>query len=95
MRYDLIAGGKAKDIIYQGVKMGRPRRDVEPVIHQVKFVLIPGEDDDLIEFFANLPSRGKASAVKTAMRNGGVTQALNASAAEAAEMLAALDDFLL
>lgn len=56
--------------------MGRPRREDSVIIHQVKLWLIPGEDDDLIDFMATLPERGKAAAVKAAMRGGIVGNAL-------------------
>jgi len=74
--------------------MGRPRREVEPVIHTIKMVLTPGEDDDLIAFLEGLPARRKAAAVKTAMRSGSLGASLDAGEDDA-EMLAALDDFLL
>lgn len=50
--------------------MGRPRRVVQPVEIQVKLLCFPGLDDDLIAFFATVPPRRKATAVKAAMRSG-------------------------
>jgi hypothetical protein len=50
--------------------MGRPCRTTKAVVHQVKLVLTPGEDDDLIRYLETLPARAKASAVKAAMRSG-------------------------
>lgn len=73
--------------------MGRPRRTIAPVIHTIKLVLTPGEDDDLIAFLEGLPVRRKASAVKTAMRSGSLGAPLDADGDDA-EMLAALDEFL-
>ena len=53
---------------------GRPRR--ETVVVMVKLRLHPGEDDDLIDFFASLPDRGRARAVMTALRTGSINQVL-------------------
>jgi hypothetical protein len=41
-----------------------------------KLRLHPGEDDDLIDFFASLPERGRARAVMTALRTGNIAQIL-------------------
>ena len=53
---------------------GRPRR--ETVVVMVKLRLHPGEDDDLIDFFASLLDRGRARAVMTALRTGNIGQVL-------------------
>ena len=53
---------------------GRPRR--ETVVVWVKLRPHPGEDDDLIGFFASLPERGRARAVISALRTGNVNQVL-------------------
>ena len=53
---------------------GRPRR--ETVVVMIKLRLHPGEDDDLIDFFASLPDRGRARAVITALRTGNINQVL-------------------
>ena len=55
-------------------KGGRPRR--ETVVVRVKLRLHPGEDDDLIDFFASLPERGRARAVIGALRTGDINQVL-------------------
>jgi hypothetical protein len=55
-------------------RAGRPRR--ETVVVMVKLRLHPGEDDDLIDFFASLPDRGRARAVITALRTGNINQVL-------------------
>ena len=55
-------------------KGGRPRR--ETVVVRVKLRLHPGEDDDLIAFFASLPERGRARAVIGALRSGDIGQVL-------------------
>jgi hypothetical protein len=53
---------------------GRPRR--ETVIVWLKLRLHPGEDDDLIDFFASLPEGGRARAVVMALRTGDIGQVL-------------------
>ena len=53
---------------------GRPRR--ETIVVRVKLRLHPGEDDDLIDFFASLPERGRARAVIGALRTGNINQVL-------------------
>ena len=55
-------------------KGGRPRR--ETVVVRVKLRLHPGEDNDLIDFFASLPERGRARAVIGALRTGDILQVL-------------------
>jgi len=55
-------------------KGGRPRR--ETVVVRVKLRLHPGEDDDLIDFFASLPKRGRARAVIGALRSGDIRRVL-------------------
>jgi len=36
---------------------------------------MPGEDDDLLDFFRNVPAGKKALAVKTGLRSGGMQTA--------------------
>ena len=55
-------------------KGGRPKK--ETVVVRVKLRLHPGEDDDLIDFFASLPERGRARAVIGALRTGNINQVL-------------------
>lgn len=73
--------------------MGRPRKAVQGIVHQVKLVLTPGEDDDLIRFMAALPARAKANAVKTAMRSG-MTQAEETGSDQDAGLYAALGEMV-
>ena len=54
--------------------MARPRLPVPSLLVNVKFHLRPGEDDDLIRFFAELPPRRRATALKVVLRMGGMTQ---------------------
>ncbi len=49
---------------------GRPWRTPRPTVVNVKLLLYSGEDDDLLAFFAALPARQRASAVKSALRGG-------------------------
>ena len=49
---------------------GRPRLSSPPTIIQVKIRLYPGQDDDLIAFFASIPARLRATMVKQALRSG-------------------------
>ncbi len=53
---------------------GRPRR--ETITVWLKLRLHPGEDDDLIDFFASLPERGRARSVLAALRTGNIAQVL-------------------
>ena len=44
-------------------------------VRQIRFTLSlrEGEDDDLLFFFADIPERRRAAALKTALRAGGVS----------------------
>jgi len=53
--------------------MSRQRLEQRPIIVQVKMSLRPGEDDDLIEFFDQVPTRLRVAAVKQALRSGGMS----------------------
>ena len=53
---------------------GRPKK--ETIIVQISLSLHPGEDNDLIDFFASLPKRGRAKAVIMALRTGNIQQVL-------------------
>ncbi len=55
-------------------RAGRPRRETVQIF--IRLRLHPGEDDDLIDFFASLPERGRARAVITALRTGNIGQVL-------------------
>ena len=74
--------------------MARPALDM--VVHQVRVTLSlrEGEDDDLIDFMSRLPFRGRAAAVKTALRTGNLNAALCADGPDDDELADALEDFL-
>jgi hypothetical protein len=50
--------------------MSRPKSEIRPVIVRVELRLRPGEDEDLIAFFAPVPVNLRSSAVKQALRSG-------------------------
>jgi hypothetical protein len=54
-------------------RRGRPKLDCR--VQQVRFTLSlrEGEDEDLLSFFAGIPERRRAAAVKVALRAGGVS----------------------
>ena len=56
--------------------MARPRLPTPSQLVNVKFHLRPGDDDDLIRFFAALPPHRRAAALKVALRSGGMAQAV-------------------
>jgi hypothetical protein len=58
----------------------------------VKFHLRPGEDDDLIRFFADLPPRQRAAALKVALRSGGMARAAVEGLPDDATLMDALLD---
>lgn len=52
-------------------KRGRPRAGPREIV-SVKLYLVPGEDDDLIEWFASIPARLRARYVMAALRGAGL-----------------------
>jgi hypothetical protein len=73
---------------------GRPPATTPAWECHIHLRLREGEDDDLIAFLRNLPSRKRAAAVKAALRNGGMGLDSSQDASTDDELLAALDDFL-
>jgi hypothetical protein len=61
---------------------------------RITLSLRPGEDDDLLAFFETIPAGGRARAVMTALRQGGVGETAVGGKFDEAELLAALDDLL-
>ena len=72
---------------------GRPPASVQPIVVRVALYLRPGEDDDLIAFFAPIPIRLRTSAVKQALRAGSLPTALNEVPSDA-EVEDALDNLI-
>ncbi len=72
---------------------GRPRLN-EPVdVIIIKLRLRPGRDDDLRAFFASQPPRRRASAVKLALRTGGMGSGADLMTLSADDVVdAALDE---
>lgn len=73
--------------------MARPRLEVETVVIQIKMRLHPGQDDDLLQWFEQMPRRLRAPAVKAALRAGGMTLAV-ADVPDDDEITAAMDALL-
>ncbi len=61
---------------------------------QVHLRLRVGEDDDLITFLRQIPVRRRASAIKAALRSGGMSLNQVANDNSEDELLSSLDDFL-
>ena len=53
-------------------KRGRPRKEGVRHVFRVTFTLWEGEDDDLIAFFLGLSPGQYATAIKQALRAGGI-----------------------
>jgi uncharacterized protein with von Willebrand factor type A (vWA) domain len=75
--------------------MARPRLDCEVYPVKLTLSLREGEDDDLIAFFSRIPPRGRAKAVVTALRQGGVAVVDDALDFEDSEIAGALEMLLL
>jgi len=71
-----------------GKRRGRPRLEQQNVIVEVYLRLKPGQDNDLIEFFATIPPGMRVATVKSALRSGGMRQELDAINEQADEELA-------
>jgi hypothetical protein len=53
-------------------RRGRPPLPARPQRVRIHLWLRPGEDDDLIAFFRQVPLGRRPSAIKTALRTGGM-----------------------
>lgn len=73
---------------------GRPVSNTQTWEFQVHLRLRAGEDDDLIAFFRQIPARRRVSAIKSALRSGGMGSALIPDSISDDELLSSLDDFL-
>ena len=90
----LLALGQAQAPSPKGSKKPIPEEVEEPIKPRAKVPLRVGEDDDLIAFLGQIPPRRRASAIKAALRSGGMS--LNQAEVDNPddELLSALDDFL-
>ena len=70
--------------------MSRAKLDTPPVIVPIKLTLHPGEDDDLIDWFAGTPARLRSAAVKAALRGGASLTTAATAIDDSADLLAAL-----
>lgn len=61
-------------------KRGRPNLSQGSVRIAIDLRLRPGEDDDLIEYFQGIPLRRRATAIKSALRSGGMQGAVASGA---------------
>lgn len=76
------------------MKRGRRKAECPSLQFLIHLRLRVNEDDDLIKFFQSIPKRRRASAIKSALRAGGM-QSLGTEDMEDDEALAAsVEDFL-
>jgi hypothetical protein len=75
-------------------KAGRGRPRCESIVVQIKLRLHPGEDDDLIAFFAGLPPYSRANSVKIAMRSGNLASGAPGDGVDEDDIADALERFL-
>ena len=73
---------------------GRPALEGQTWDCQVHLRLRVGVDDDLISFLSLIPVRQRASAIKSALRNGRMSLPSAGVDNPEDELLSALDDFL-
>ena len=73
-------------------QVGRPKR--ETVVIRLNLRLHPGEDDDLINFFASLPYGGRAKGVMIALRTGNINQILMDEGIDDDQMADAFENWL-
>ena len=76
------------------MKRGRPISTAPAVECHIHLRLRVGEDDDMIAYLGKLPPRKLASAIKAALRNGGMGTGPLVDDSSDDELLAALEDFL-
>lgn len=73
---------------------GRPALETQTWDCQVHLRLRVGDDDDLIAFLSKVPARRRVSAIKAALRSGGMSLNQTADSNTEDELLSALGDFL-
>ena len=72
----------------------RPRLAEESIVYRTSISLRPGDDDDLIAFFARVPPRQLAAAIKTGLRSGGLLNIDVESGPDDESLLDGLDGFM-
>ena len=75
--------------------MARPRLAHTTVRVSLKLSLRPGQDDDLLNFFAHIPPERRAAAVCQALRAGGMQTVELDQAAEDDELFGLAENLLL
>jgi hypothetical protein len=73
---------------------GRPVSNAQLWEFQVHLRLRAGEDDDLIDFLRQIPARRRASAIKIALRSGGMGSTPLSDSVSDDELFSSFDDFL-
>ncbi len=73
---------------------GRPAAPAKAWEIFIHLRLRVGEDDDLIAFLGSLPPRRRATAIKSALRSGGMTILPADDGVSDAEMFESINDFL-
>ena len=73
---------------------GRPRNTVQVWEYHIHLRLRVDQDDDLIKFLKNIPPRRRASALKSALRAGGMQSAGPGNDPEDDEFMDSVDAFL-
>ena len=73
---------------------GRPRSVLQAWEYHLHLRLRIGEDDDLIAYLGRLPLRGRALALKAALRSGGMARDLDKEADLEVELLESVEEFL-
>ena len=75
--------------------MARPRLTCDVIDLYLHLRLRRGEDDDLIRFFEQAAPRQRSTALKLALRAGGLSDQLSDDGPSEAELTDAMDGFVL
>ncbi len=76
------------------MKRGRHKAEHPSIPFFIHLRLSEVEDDDLIKFFQSIPKRRRASAIKSALRAGGMQSAGVEDVEDDEALAASVDDFL-
>lgn len=76
------------------MKRGRPKAEIPSLEFLIHLRLREGEDNDLLAFFNSIPKRRRASAIKSALRAGGMQPSSITNLEEDEELADAVVDFL-